>query len=576
VSPLEAALLWAVPLTPLLLLGAILLDRTARRMPLLAAAGALPGLLAAALLSDATSEASWVLLGARLEVDGTARVFLAFTATLWFLGSVYAHGYLRSGRARFVAFWLITMSANLGVVVAGDAVTFYCTFVVMTFAAYGLVVHDRSDFARRAGRLYIVMSVLGEVAVLTGLLAAVWVAQGELGFEAIRKAVAASPHRELIVALLVAGFGVKAGLAFLHMWLPLAHPAAPVPASAVLSGAMIKVGLLGWLRFLPLDDAALPTGGAVLVAFGFIGAFGAVIAGLPQRDPKVVLAYSSVSQIGVMAVLAGLLLGSEGVAIAGGAALGVYALHHGLAKGALFLGIPLAAATAPRTRRLAFAGLVLTALAIAGAPLSGGMVAKGALKDVAGALDGGAAAVVLVLLPFTSIATTLLLARYVQVASTATRATVSRWQIGAWIVATLAALSATWLLPASMLAGIEVTEFVYAGALWEATWPVVLGVALAGGAVWFVRRGGIEVPQVAPGDLVVLVERGGGPARAAWRGTIVPGATRFRAWTPWVARRFVTLLFAGDRVERGFGVWTVAGSLFIALVALLILLGGDA
>jgi formate hydrogenlyase subunit 3/multisubunit Na+/H+ antiporter MnhD subunit len=101
--------------------------------------------------------------------------------------------------------------------------------------------------------------VAGETLLLAGLLLAVAEATG-LGCRGGRRRRRLAPQRDLIVGLLVAGFGIKAGVLGLHVWLPLAHPAAPFAASAVLSGAMIKAGLVGWLRLLPLGEVALPAG----------------------------------------------------------------------------------------------------------------------------------------------------------------------------------------------------------------------------------------------------------------------------------------------------------------------------
>jgi len=181
------------------------------------------------------------------------------------------------------------------------------------------------------------------------------------------------------VALLIAGFGVKAGLPLLHMWLPLAHPIAPAPASAVLSGVMIKAGLLGWLRCLPLGEQALPGAGGALLALGLVAVFFGVALGLAQRDVKTLLAYSSVSQMGYMTlgVGAGLLAPALWPALA--AAVGLYAAHHALAKGALFLGAGVLKAHGPRPWVLL--GLALPALALAGAPFTGGFLAKAGLKQ---------------------------------------------------------------------------------------------------------------------------------------------------------------------------------------------------
>ena len=106
-----------------------------------------------------------------------------------------------------------------------------------------------------------------------------------------------SPQRDLILALLIAGLGMKAGLVPFHFWMPLAYSAAPTPASAVLSGAVVKASILGMIRFLPLETA-LPDWGTALAAAGLFAALYGVVIGITQRDPKVVLAYSSVSQMG--------------------------------------------------------------------------------------------------------------------------------------------------------------------------------------------------------------------------------------------------------------------------------------
>ena len=94
------------------------------------------------------------------------------------------------------------------------------------------------------------------------------------------------------------------GLVPLHVWLPLAHPAAPMPASAVLSGAIIKAGVIGLIRFLPLDGS-LADWSAGLTSLGLVTAFYAVAVGITQANPKTVLAYSSVSQMGFVAAVLG-------------------------------------------------------------------------------------------------------------------------------------------------------------------------------------------------------------------------------------------------------------------------------
>ena len=116
----------------------------------------------------------WLLLDTRVGLDALGQAFLPFTALLWTIAGVYARAYLaHDPRARqFVVFHLLVMSGNLGLVVAHDLVTFYVAFALMTFAAYPLVVHQADAFALRAGRVYIVMAVLGETMLLLGFILA--------------------------------------------------------------------------------------------------------------------------------------------------------------------------------------------------------------------------------------------------------------------------------------------------------------------------------------------------------------------------------------------------------------------
>ncbi len=220
--------------------------------------------------------------------------------------------------------------------------------------------------------------MLGEAALLAGFALLAAFAPGDsLAIADVLPALAAAPLRDLAIAMLVIGFGLKAGLVPLHVWLPLAHPAAPMPASAVLSGAIIKAGIIGLIRFLPIE--ATPAGwGQVLAVLGFVTAFWGVAVGITQRNPKTVLAYSSVSQMGVVVAAIGMgLMGGIGTTPASAA---FYAMHHVLAKGALFLAVGVAAMAGGRARWLVLGPAVVLALGFGGMPLTGGWLAKEAVK----------------------------------------------------------------------------------------------------------------------------------------------------------------------------------------------------
>ncbi len=337
--------------------------------------------------TDAVARLDWLLFGTVLALDELNRVFLAFTALLWLGAGWHARGHL-AGDARadgFRLLWFATMSGNFGLILAQDVASFYAAFALMTFAVYGLVIHRRSAEAIRAGRVYLVMAILGEGLILSGLLLAAAGSGAPLMalVSDLPGAIAVSPRRDLIIACLFAGFGVKAGLPLLHLWLPLAHPVAPVPASAVLSGAMIKAGLLGWMTTLPLGLVSLPGWSLLVMLTGFVAAFGAALIGVNQRTPKTVLAYSSVSQMGLITVGVGAALQAPEAWPVLSAAIALYALHHGLAKGALFLGVGIAGQAGGRLSGPGARGLWL-ALALPGVSLAGpmvsGMAAKTSLK----------------------------------------------------------------------------------------------------------------------------------------------------------------------------------------------------
>jgi hydrogenase-4 component B len=294
----------AFPLLGLSLLGSRVTRRLGRRV------GALSPLLplGVSLLGPEISSHSvpWLMLNTELGLDTTGRVFLLLTSLLWLSAGVFALGYHQqdSRRDSFWAFFLVAMSGNLGLILAHDMVSYYLFFAVMSFASFGLIIHDGTSEVLRAGRVYLVLVVMGEILLFLGFLGAAEATDGYQFTEA-RQTLASAPTRGVVFGLLLCGFGVKAGLVPLHVWLPLAHPAAPTAASAVLSGAMIKAGLLGWLRIMPLGLDDFPSGGFIMMALGLVAMYGGVLIGVLQTHPKVILAYSSISQMGVMTLAVG-------------------------------------------------------------------------------------------------------------------------------------------------------------------------------------------------------------------------------------------------------------------------------
>lgn len=565
-------LLAAAAAAPLLLAALWTLPPARRAAGRLAPWAALPALLAVALVPDGASlEADWLFLGARLGLDDAGRTLLGFTALLWGVGAWYGWRYLADdpARDRFFGFYLAAMGGNFALTLALDAATFYVGFAAMSFASYGLVVHSGEAEARRAGRIYLILVVAGELLLFAGLVLGVAMT-GTLRLPVAPDA----PLGALPPALVIAGFGIKAGLLPLHVWLPLAHPVAPTPASAVLSGAMIKAGLLGWLRFLPLGAEARPDWGALLLGLGLAGAFFGVAVGVTQRNPKTVLAYSSISQMGLITVALGAgLLAPEHWPAARTAVL-LYALHHGLAKGALFLGVGALGAAGPRGARWAGAALLLPALALAGAPFTGGAVAKAALKSAVAALPGGWPAGLAVLLPLAAVGTTLLMARFLLVVWPRGKAAAhpAPGLVAPWAVLLAAVAGALWLWPAAAGSAAQALELKN---LWAFAWPVLAGA----GAAWAaaaVRKGSPPATPLPAGDLLVPVERAAGWLRRRTGARLLPGGlggglpgtgeTLQRAAERLAHSR------AGDRAEAALRRWPVAGAVLLAVTAAFILL----
>jgi formate hydrogenlyase subunit 3/multisubunit Na+/H+ antiporter MnhD subunit len=510
----------------------------------------------------------WLLLGTRLGVDDTSRVFLFFTGALWIACAWYARHHLAHDprRHHFLAFFLTSMAGNIGAALAADMVAFYLFFALMSFAPYGLVAHGRDPGALRAGRVYIALVVAGEVLLFAGIVGSAGLA-GHAGFSAAGEAVSRSPSGYLMLACIAAGFAIKAGAVPLHLWMPLAYQAAPIPGSAALSGPMIKAGLLGWLRFLPLGVMPLPALGTACMIAGFTSAFWGVAVGLAQKEPKAALAYSSISQMGLITTGIGVgLLAPESWPLIL-PAIWLYALHHACAKTALFLGtglVPRVAAQGWR-RRAILAGLALPAVALAGAPLSSGGIAKIAMKK---GIESATSGTVELLLSIAAIGTTLLMARFLVLVRSPGSSNGEGARAGLWLpwAASLAAVALLpWVLPwrGFRNAAFESLAPEY---LWAAFWPLAIGLAIAA-AVWRwprMRRSLSRV-EVPPGDLLVPLQEALDGAR---RTPLIRG-WRFAFRLPsarWRELASLTLAGSSARVETGLGQWGVVGLLVLALL----------
>lgn len=308
------------------------------------------GLLASGMALVGQLDVAWSLpwrmpVGSLLiGVDPLSAFFLIPMFLLAGLGAIYAAGYFGSWNGRNPGrFWLgyHTLVAGMALVmIARNGFLFLVAWEVMSVASFFLVVYeDEAEETRRAGWVYLVAAHVG-VALLMALFALLGRGSGSLDF-AVLGAPAGATGGLFLLALV--GFGTKAGLFPLHVWLPEAHPAAPSPVSALMSGIMIKTGIYGVLRVILILGATPIWCAWVVLGLGAVTALVGILFALAQQDLKRLLAYSSVENIGIIAV--GLGLGMLGlhhqlplVAALGfiGALLHVW--NHCVFKGLLFMG----------------------------------------------------------------------------------------------------------------------------------------------------------------------------------------------------------------------------------------------
>ena len=276
--------------------------------------------------------------------SGSLRTVLAVLAAfLWLETSLPCEVYFADAERvnRFCFFYLMTLGALMGVFLAGDLLTLFVFFEVMSFTSYVWVAWSETSGALRASQTYLAIAVVGGMALLVGLLM-LWQLLGTLDFAAMTAAAAALPAErrpQLLAAgvFCLAGFGAKAGMFPLHIWLPKAHPVAPAPASALLSGILTKSGVFGVLVVSRCLLWEQPAWHELILCLGTVTmVLGAVLA-VFSIDLKRTLACSSMSQIGFILVGVAMqgYLGEHNALAAWGTVL--HMVNHALIKLLLFV-----------------------------------------------------------------------------------------------------------------------------------------------------------------------------------------------------------------------------------------------
>lgn len=282
-------------------------------------------------------------MGLTLEAGSLQTLLALVAAFLWCATGLASPAYFASaeGCSRYYFFWLLTQGALMGVFLAGDLFTLFVFFEMMSMASYVWVAQNETPEALRAGETYLAVAVIGGMVLLAGILLLQHLL-GTLALDQLAGAAAALPQEKrgalyAAGACCLVGFGAKAGMYPLHIWLPKAHPVAPAPASALLSGILTKSGVFGVLivsRF--LFAAELPWN-AVVLALGVVTMVLGAVLGVFSIDLKRTLACSSMSQIGFILVgvaMQGFLTGENALAAWGTV---LHMLNHSLIKLVLFV-----------------------------------------------------------------------------------------------------------------------------------------------------------------------------------------------------------------------------------------------
>ena len=280
--------------------------------------------------------------GLFLKVDGFRLIYCCIALFMWSVSLLFSKEYFAhySHKVRYYGFLLLTMFATFGVFLSADLFTMFIFFEVMSLSSYVWVAQEETEEALKAGVTYLAIAVIGGMVMLMGLFL-FNSAVGTLRMDEIYGAVQnvwGEKSTQIYVSgfCMLFGFGAKAGMFPLHFWLPKAHPVAPAPASALLSGILTKCGVFGILVLTAEVFVHNYIWGSVILILGVLGMFAGAVLAVFSINLKRTLACSSVSQIGFILVGVGMqcFLGEENALAVRGTFL--HMVNHSLIKLLLF------------------------------------------------------------------------------------------------------------------------------------------------------------------------------------------------------------------------------------------------
>lgn len=287
-------------------------------------------------------------MGMHFTLDGFRALYGSIAAFMWFMSTLFSREYLAHyrNRNRYYLFLLLTLGAAEGVFFSADFYTAFIFFEMMSFTSYAWVAHDEKKDSLRAAGTYLAVAVIGGLVMLMGIFLLQNMTGGTLMFHELERLSESSAHGSGFAAskmlwaagiCLLFGFGAKAGAFPLHIWLPKAHPAAPAPASALLSGILTKAGIFGILILTGYLFPGNCLWGSLILVIGVCTMIVGAVLALFSIDLKRTLACSSVSQIGLILVGVGMwgILDGENILAVRGSLL--HMVNHSLIKLVLFM-----------------------------------------------------------------------------------------------------------------------------------------------------------------------------------------------------------------------------------------------
>ena len=278
-------------------------------------------------------------MGATFTHGGFRTVMAVVVSGVWLMSAMICPAYFEGEErtARFYAFMLLVLGPTLGVFFAADLMTLFVFFEIMSLSSYVWVAHNETPEAQKASETYLYIGIIGGLAMLTGIII-LFASCGTLRIDALKSAAEplSQSRKMLICLLMLTGFGAKAGMFPVHVWLPAAHPAAPTPGSVLLSGILLKCGIFGTVILSCRIFAENTAWGNLLLILAACTMFIGALLALFSTNIKRTLACSSMSQIGFIltGVAMSVLLGEESGMAASGAVLHV--INHALIKACLF------------------------------------------------------------------------------------------------------------------------------------------------------------------------------------------------------------------------------------------------